>query len=148
MLRKGKTLIPNSNNYSNRIIKGNMKKKKFRFLAYDFDMPYLLKDIKHPVGGSAVETMALMKGLMFNDCEVGVLSWKGAKDFIARETEIDIIEAFEKDRGIRIIRWIYYRYPTLIKCVKHYSPDYIMEKKAGIETGIIAFIAKKLDKIG
>jgi glycosyltransferase involved in cell wall biosynthesis len=116
-----------------------------KLLIYDFELPYLLRDIKHPIGGAAVEALALTKGLIHNDCQVGVLTWKGAKDFIGRETEIDIVETFDKEVGVRKIRWIYYRYPSLIKAIKYYSPDYLLQKCAAIETGIMAHIAKVLN---
>lgn len=116
-----------------------------KFLIYEFNLPYLLKGLKHPFGGAAVETLALIKGLIYNGCQVGVLTWKGAKDFINRKQEFDIIEAFDREIGIRKIRWIYYRYPALIKSIKYYSPDCLLQKTAAIETGILAHIAKNLN---
>ncbi len=116
-----------------------------KFLINEFYLPYLLKKLKCPSGGAAVETLALIKGLIYNGCRVGVLTWKGAKDFINRKTEFDIIEAFDREIGIRKIRWIYYRYPALIKSIKHYSPDCLLQKTAGIQTGILAHIGKNLN---
>ena len=109
------------------------------------DLPYLLKDTDYPVGGANVATLALMKGLIHNGCRVGIITWKGAKNFIGNNRGIDIIEAFGKDSGIKKIRWIYYRYPLLVKAIKNYSPDYLLQTTASMETGIIANIAKKLN---
>lgn len=116
-----------------------------KLLIYDFNLPYLIKNLEYPIGGASIETLALIKGFLFNGCKVGVITWKGAKDFIGEDTEVDVVEAFDEKIGIRKIRWIYYRYPALFKAIKYYSPDYLWQEAAGIATGILAHIAKNLN---
>ena len=74
-----------------------------KFLIYDFYLPYLFKDVEHSIGGVAVESLALIKGLKYYGCKIGVIAWKGAKEFIKAKTDVDIVEAFDKKKGIRKI---------------------------------------------
>ena len=119
--------------------------QKPRFLIYSFEIPYLLKDTEYPIGGAAVESLALARGLIYHGCSVGILTWKGAQEFINRDTDVEIIESYEQNKGIKKVRWLYYRYPFLFNAAKSFSPDYICLIAAGVETGILAHISRGLD---
>jgi hypothetical protein len=74
-----------------------MKAHKLLFL--DLELPYLLKDAMHPVGGACVRQLALTKGIVSLDYKVGILTWKGANEFVAREIEFELIESFTLSKG-------------------------------------------------
>ena len=116
-----------------------------KLLYIDFNMPYLLKDTDHPVGGATIEWYAWIKGLEENNCEVGVLTWKGAINFVKKPHTINFIESYDREKGIPKLRWLYYRFPSLLKAVKKYNPNVIVQECASIDTGIIAFVAKILN---
>ena len=118
--------------------------KKIKLLYYDFYMPYLVKDGNYPVGGATVEWYSWIKGLEANNYEVGVLTWKGANKFAGNNHSINFIETYDPKAGLKKIRWLF-RYRTLYKSVKNFNPDYLLQECAGFETGIIAYIAKKLN---
>ena len=65
--------------------------KRLRILYVDYFLPYLIKDADYPVGGAAVEWYAWIKGLVANNFQVGVLTFKGAREYIGRSMEFDII---------------------------------------------------------
>lgn len=109
-------------------------------------MPHLLKNIDcpEPLGGATVEWYGWIKGLLANGHEVGVLTFKGAKEYIGKDIEFDILETYVLNEGIPKLRWVYKRYPALINSVKEYNPDYIVQECAGYLTGMMAYIGKKL----
>ena len=107
-------------------------------------MPYLVKDTDYPVGGATVEWYSWIKGLEENNCEVGVLTWKGANKYVGNNDEINFVETYNPNAGIRKFRWLY-RFRILYKTVKRFNPDYIIQECAGFETGIMAYIGKKLN---
>ena len=107
-------------------------------------MPFLLKDADYPVGGATVEWYAWIKGLEANNCEVGILTLKGANKYIGNNDRIIFVETYDLKAGIRKLRWLY-RLRILYKAVKRFNPDYIIQECAGFETGIMAYIGKKLN---
>jgi len=114
--------------------------KKLKLLYYDFKMPYLIKDADYPIGGATVEWYSWIKGFEENNCEVGVLTWKGSKNY-CENSDIKFIESYYPNQGIRKLRWLYYRIPILYKAIKQYKPDVIIQECAGSDTGIMAFMA-------
>ena len=116
----------------------------FKLLFLDFDLPYLLRGEKYPVGGAAVRQYALTKGLVALGHKVGILTWKGAKNYIQEGVEFDIVESFAMSEGSQKFRWIYHIYPALYQGIKSYNPDMLFQKCSGMITGVLAFIAKRL----
>jgi len=115
-----------------------------KFLFIDFTLPYLAADAIYPVGGWAVQLNAWIKGLRANGHEVGVLTWKGANRFVNKKTEFDLIETYDPAVGIKILKYFYYYLPVLYKKTSQYKPDVIIQACAGLNTGIMAFIANQL----
>lgn len=120
-----------------------MKRPKLLFL--NFNLPYLIKDEVYPIGGATVALYGLIKGLIQNNCKVGVLTWRGAKNYVNKSVEFDIVETYRLNDGIRRIRWIYKIYPSLLKAIRNYNPDFLIQSCAGVETGAIGLISKKLN---
>lgn len=116
-----------------------------KILFIDFTLPYLLKDSSHPVGGWAVQLNAWINGLRANGQQVGVLTWKGTNNFVNKKLDFDLIETYDPDRGIKIIKYFYDYIPTLYKKTVQYKPDVIIQACAGLNTGIMAFIAGRLN---
>ena len=117
--------------------------KKIKLLFYDFDLPDLVKDGSSPIGGATVELYAWIKGLEANNCEVGVLTRAGAKEYVGNNTNINFIEAYDPKIMAGKL-WSLNRYRLLYKAIKKFNPDYLIQECAGIETGIMAYIGKKL----
>ena len=108
-------------------------------------MPYLLNDIDRPVGGATIEWHAWIKGLISNNHEVGILTFKGASAYIDRDLEFDIVESYSVNEGIPVLRWLYKRFPAIHNAVREYNPDFLIQECAGFETGLMAFIGKKMN---
>ncbi|MCK4782962.1 MAG: glycosyltransferase [Desulfobacteraceae bacterium] len=119
--------------------------KKLKLLFLDFEVPYLLKDTDYNVGGACVQQLALAKGLTSLGHKVGILTWKGAKEYIEKGLEFDIIETYTLAKGIKKLRFFYYQFPALFIAVKNYHPDFLVQKCPGDITGVVALISKILD---
>ena len=115
-----------------------------KILYFDFNLPYLIKDANHPVGGATVEWYAWIKGFTANNHKVGVLTWKGATEYIGKPTECDILESYNPKGGIPRLNLLY-KYPSILNTIKQYQPDYLVQECMGPETGIMAYIGKKLN---
>ncbi|MHA1341453.1 MAG: glycosyltransferase family 4 protein [Promethearchaeota archaeon] len=114
-----------------------------KLLFFDFSLPYLIKDSDYPVGGATVEWYAWIKGFIENDVQIGVLTWKGANYFIQRLIKFDLIETYNLNEGIPKLRWIYRRLPSLIRAIKRYNPNFLIQECAGLYTGIMGLISKR-----
>ena len=115
-----------------------------KILFIDFTLPYLLKDSNYPLGGWAVELNSWINGLCANGHQVGVLTWKGANAFANKKLNFDLIETYDPDKGIKILKYFYYYIPEQYKKAKEYTPDVMIQACSGIGTGIMSFIANKL----
>ena len=116
-----------------------------KLLFIDFTLPYLLKGSIYPVGGWAVELNSWIYGLCSEGHQVGVLTWKGANSFVNKKLDFDLIETYNPDKGIKILKYFYYYIPTLYKKAAQYKPDVIIQACSGLNTGIMAFIANRID---
>jgi len=123
----------------------NNHMKKIKLLLLDFNLPYLLKDVRYPVGGAAVEWYSWIKGFIKNNIQIGVLTWKGANNYIHKSIEFDLVETYDLNEGIPKLRWAYKRLPSLIKAIKSYDPNFLIQECAGLQTGILGLISKKFN---
>lgn len=117
---------------------------KFRILFYDMDLPYLLSDGDVPFGGSSVRINAFCRGLSNLEQDVGVLTFKGAKEIITTPSNYNIIESFDKAKGIKYLRWAFYRIPVLFLSIQKYKPDVLFQKSFGWITLVLLIISRLL----
>ncbi|MFC3069202.1 glycosyltransferase family 4 protein [Phenylobacterium soli] len=115
-----------------------------RVLFSDLTLPYLLKDAEYPVGGWAVQLRQLAIALREAGHEVGVLTWAGANAFVGPQSEVQLLETYDRNRGIRKLRFFYYFLPSMIAAARRFRPDVVVQSCASTETGTMAFIASLL----
>ena len=118
--------------------------QQMRILFSDFALPYLLKDAQYPVGGWAVELDAWLEGLCACGAKPGVMSWKGANEYVGKHLNYDLLNTYDPNKGIPILKYCYYYIPTMLNAAKNFKPDIIIQSCSGLQTGIMAFIAEKL----
>ena len=116
-----------------------------RLLFYDFTLPYLMADSNYPVGGWAVQLYSWIKGLRANGHHVGVLTWEGANQYVNKELDFEMIETYDPKKGLKVVKYLYYYIPTIYKKSVKYNPDVIIQACAGLNTGIMAFIAGRIN---
>jgi glycosyltransferase involved in cell wall biosynthesis len=115
-----------------------------RLLFFDFFLPYLLRDADYPVGGWAVQLNHLLHGLKETGHEAGVLTWKGAAAYAGPQSVCELVETYDKSRGIRKLRLFYYFIPTLVGAARSFRPDAIVQSCSGLDTAMMAFVARSL----
>jgi glycosyltransferase involved in cell wall biosynthesis len=118
--------------------------KKIKFLFYDMEIPYLLNDDQVQTGGACVRMFIFSKGLMEQGHKVGILSFEGANKYVKNNKGLDIIDTYNLNKGLPMLRWLYYRIPNLFNKIRQYKPDVFISKSPGHMLGITAIICKLL----
>ncbi|HTT84152.1 MAG TPA: glycosyltransferase family 4 protein [Rhizomicrobium sp.] len=115
-----------------------------RLLFFDFYLPFLLRDADYPVGGWAVQLKHLLQGLKENGHEAGVLTWKGAEAYTGAQSTCELVETYDKSRGIRKLRLFYYFIPSLVAAARSFRPDVVVQSCSGVDTALMALVARCL----
>lgn len=115
-----------------------------KLLYFNFRIASLLKDTKDIAGGDTVQWSSWIKGFIANGHEFGLLTYKGASTFINKRLDFDVVECYDPTKGINRLRVVYYQIPLLIKAIKKYKPDYLIQASANAHTGMIMIAAKIL----
>jgi glycosyltransferase involved in cell wall biosynthesis len=116
-----------------------------RLLFVDFTLPFLLRDSDRPVGGFAVQLNSWLVGLTASGHRAGVLTWKGASAYAAGPSPCDLLDTYDPDKGIRVLKYFYSYVPSMLSAARSYQPDVLIQACAGVNTGIMAYIANQLD---
>lgn len=116
-----------------------------RLLFIDFTLPQLLRDAELPAGGWAVQLRQLLIGLAEAGHRGGVLTWKGANAYVGPQSICDLLETYDPERGIRKLRFLTDRLPSLFMAARAWQPDVMIQSCSGLNTGIMALIAGALD---
>lgn len=112
-----------------------------RILFIEFKLPYLLKDADYPAGGYAVELLNWLNGFAEKECQCGVLTWRGANDYIGKAFPFQLLETYSPNKGIKILKYFYLHIPLLFKSAKTFRPDVLIQAVSGLQTGMMAFVA-------
>jgi glycosyltransferase involved in cell wall biosynthesis len=110
----------------------------------DFTLPHLLKDGDYPVGGWAIELNAWLRGLTDEGHAAGVLTFAGAKAYVDRSLPFDLIEAYDPDRGLKVLKYGYAYIPGMIRAARRFRPDVLIQACASVHTGMMAVTALRL----
>ncbi len=115
-----------------------------KLLFLDDRLPFYLGDKNYPVGGASIRVYALANGLTKLGHQVGLLTWKGASAHAGDVKELDFIESYDLNGGIKGLRFFQRRY-QMYKSIKRYKPDFVFQISAAVNTGVMGFIAKLLN---
>lgn len=115
-----------------------------KFLFFSLQMPPLLKDSSEIAGGASVQWKSWIRGFLDNGHSFGLLTWKGAKEYINKNLDFDIVESFDPNYGIKNIRLVYYQIPQLYLAIKKYNPDFVIQASATAHTGLVMIASKML----
>ena len=116
-----------------------------RFLFYDDQAINILLQDEKPSGGAAVQAHGWMQGLLSGGHEVSLITDLSVGGSIKEECKnIRLHPIFDPEKGIRWIRWIYYRYPYMYKKVKEINPDYLYQGIPSWHSFVFALICVQL----
>ena len=81
-------------------------------------------------------------GFQKNGVDIELLTWKGAKKYIKKNHDIQIRESYDKTKGIRYFRILYYRIPSLYKAIKESEATHVIQQNGTWLAGVLAVITK------
>ncbi len=106
-----------------------------KFVIFDSDIPKLFMKGK-PFGGVALRKYLFARGLSEVGENVSIIVFKGEANLLNYHIE-NVIESYNPYKGIKYIRWIYYRIPIIIKALMKSKGDVFIIVSGG---GIINFV--------
>ncbi len=115
-----------------------------RLLFLDDRLPHYLGDNNYPVGGASIRVYALASGLAELGHDVGILTWKGANQFVGKKYPFELIESYERNGGLKGLRFFNRRY-RMFQSVKKFRPDYLFQVSAAVNTGVMSMIGNLLN---
>lgn len=96
-----------------------------KFLFYDDQAINVLLLEEKLSGGAAVQAYGWMQGLLSQGQEVSLITDLFEKGPIKDEAKaIDLHCMFDSEKGVKWLRWVYYRIPYLYNKIKQIRPDY------------------------
>lgn len=117
-----------------------------KYLFYDDMLINVLRVKEKPSGGAAVQSYAWAMGLKNAGQEIAILTnIDGSESLKPEALSFEINPLYKPNFGIRWIRWIYYRFPYLLKTVKRIKPDYLIIGIPHWSNAIIGLICKLLE---
>jgi|RhiMetdeSRZDD1v2_1073273.scaffolds.fasta_scaffold06763_9 glycosyltransferase involved in cell wall biosynthesis len=116
-----------------------------RFLFYDDKLINLMLQDEKPCGGSAVQTYGWIRGLIEEGQEVYVMTDTG-KGLLKEECRnIKLVPMYDNNKGVRWLRWIYYRLPYTYKKIRAVKPDYLYASIPGWTSALLGIICHLLN---
>ena len=118
--------------------------KEISILFYDDKAVELLQNPLYQSGGATKQVLAWSKGLQSIGVNTILMGATANTTHLKRFT--NIIISFNPNKGIRILRYFYYRFPLIIMGIFRSKADYIYYGVPGEESGLIAIVSKILRK--
>jgi len=115
-----------------------------KVLFIDFDLPQFLRDAEHPVGGWCIQLNLMLRELSRHGHRAGVLTWKSANAYVGPQDVCDLVETYDPSEGIPKLRFFARQAPAVLRMARSYAPDILFQSCAGIQTGLMAFAARRL----
>ncbi|ARS34132.1 glycosyltransferase family 4 protein [Pontibacter actiniarum] len=117
-----------------------------KFLFYDDKVINLLLEDEKPTGGAAVQAYGWIKGLLALGHEVYVLTKPHHNQALKEDCQgINVVADFDRGKGVRWLRWVYYRLPHTYKALKQVQPDYLYKGIPSWESFLIGLMCMRLN---
>lgn len=108
-------------------------------------MNILLQEEK-PSGGAAVQAYGWIRGLSAIGQEVHVITNTTHKESVKEDCkDIKLVPLYDRKKGVRWLRWAYYRFPYIYRKVKQVKPDYLYQGIPGWTSFLLALICRQLN---
>jgi glycosyltransferase involved in cell wall biosynthesis len=117
---------------------------RMRVLFIDFSLPHLLRDSEFPAGGWAIQLRQWLGGLSNLGHRCGVITWKGANAYVGAQPLCELVESHDPAAGIKVLKYAYSHIPSIQAAARAWQPDVMVQSTRSVETGIMAFIARRL----
>jgi len=117
-----------------------------RILFLNFKITDFLSDRPVNTGGACSLQYNLGKGLQEIGYEVAFLVYRGAKENIVNSQGFDLIETYDKNAYRNRFDWLLRVAPGVLKGIRKYRPDVVVQSGAGTITGVISLLARIVRK--
>jgi glycosyltransferase involved in cell wall biosynthesis len=107
---------------------------KIKIAYVDFDLPYALSKHDYPAGGTAIEWTNWIHGFNQNKIDFTLISFKGSKNML----DLNLIEAYDLDKGIPKFRLLFYQFPMIFKAIKKSKATHVIQQNSGFLSGLVA----------
>ena len=112
-----------------------------KFLFYDDKLINVLLQEDKASGGAAVQAYGWIRGLIDNGHDVCIFTSAKGNDQLKEDCrELTILPLYDEKKGIRWLRWIYYRLPYIYKRIKQTRPDYIYQGVPAWQSFLVGII--------
>jgi glycosyltransferase involved in cell wall biosynthesis len=116
-----------------------------KFLFYDDMIINLLTRREKPSGGAAVQAYGWIKGLLDAGEEINVLTDVQENEILKEDcSDLILLPLYDKKKGLRWFRWLYYRMPSLYNTIKQSRPDYLYVGVPCWQSFLFAMICRRL----
>src|SRR5690606_18825435 len=115
-----------------------------KIMFYDPKYAFAIKDPSYPVGGATIQLKNWVEGFSKMNVEVMVMTLDIPDLNYNDANGTKLIPAYVNSRGIKVLRWLYYRIPSIYKKIKQYQPEIIIQAKASFISGVLALLCKIL----
>lgn len=116
-----------------------------KFLFYDDQAINVLLQEEKPSGGAAVQAHGWMQGLLSQGHQVALITDLHKQGPLKEECKnIELHSTFDERKGIRWIRWVYYRFPYIYRKVKKINPDYLYQGIPSWHSFLMALLCAQL----
>ncbi|HTE28572.1 glycosyltransferase family 4 protein [Flavitalea sp.] len=116
-----------------------------KFLFFDDMIINILVKQEKPSGGAAVQAYGWIRGLLDAGEEINVLTDMSENKILKEEClDIILLPLYNKKKGLRWVRWLYYRLPYLYQTIKRSKPDYFYEGVPCWKSFFFAIICRHL----
>lgn len=115
------------------------------FLFYDDKLINILLREERPSGGAAVQALGWIRGLSEKGHQVHVLTDSPQGKKLKEECgDIRLLPLYDPKKGLRWLRWVYYRLPFIYRQIKSVRPDYLYQGIPGWTSFLLALICQQL----
>lgn len=112
-----------------------------RFMFYDDKLINILLQEEKPSGGAAVQAYGWVRGLLEEGQDIHIITNKNQGGALKPECEdLSLVPLYDKQKGIRWFRWLYYRLPYIYSKIKETKPDYLYQGVPGWTSFLIGVI--------
>ena len=117
-----------------------------KFLFYDDKIINILIKDEKPSGGAAVQAYGWIRGLAAAGQDVKVLTNVSQHEVLKEACKhFQLIPLYDRKKGIRWLRWVYYRLPYIYKQIKQAKPDFLYQGIPGWQSFLLGMICYQLD---
>ena len=96
-------------------------------------------------GGAAVQTLVWMNALKELGQDVVLAKFENdLREINEKFIDINLKNTYHTEKGIRWLRWVYYRFPSVYKALKNSDSDFLYESIPFWGSFVHSFICRKL----